>query len=142
MTLHFRIVQRAGEPDGPEHRYETTALGLNSLRGTMRRFGMLTDYQPLLWPDLDGPQPHRLLQEAPDSTDPDPGGIPDSKLTCPGLWHISTAEITAALAMYDSLFALPARLAVEDPEDGYPGWVRWIAFLRLAADHDGITRRT
>ncbi|WP_316521094.1 hypothetical protein [Kitasatospora brasiliensis] len=142
MTMHFRIVQRTGEPDDPDHRYETTALGLSALRSTMRRFGMLTDHQPLLWPDPDAPRGHRLFQEGPDSTAPSPGGIPDNKLTFPGRWHISTAEITAALAMYDSLFALPARLVIEDPEDGYPAWVRWIAFLRLATDHDGITRQT
>ncbi|WP_147409084.1 hypothetical protein [Kitasatospora xanthocidica] len=141
MTVHFHLTRSAAAADGQDCQFDTTALGLNSLRETMRGFGMLTDYQPLLWPDLDGPERRRLFQEDPDSADPNPGGIPDSKLTRPGRWRISAAEITAALATYD---AAPAevRLAVEDPDDGYPAWVRWIAFLRLAAGHDGIARRT
>ncbi|MEU3566892.1 hypothetical protein AB0E96_00455 [Kitasatospora sp. NPDC036755] len=141
MTVRFRLTRSTGATDGQDCRFDTSALGLNVLRETMRRFAMLTDYQPLLWPDLDGPESLRLFQEDPGSTDPNPAGIPDSKLTRPGRWRISAAEITAALATYD---AAPAevRLAVEDPDDGYPAWVRWIAFLRLAAGHDGIARRT
>ncbi|MFD4394385.1 hypothetical protein [Kitasatospora sp. NPDC058478] len=120
-------------------RYTVSALGLNSLRITMRGFGMLTDYQPLLWPDLDGQERRRLFQIDPDSTDPDPAGIPDSKLTRPGNWLISPAEITAALATYD---ALPdsVRRTVEDPADGYPAWLTWLAVLRRAAAHGGIRR--
>ncbi|MFJ8430395.1 hypothetical protein ACIQ9P_03725 [Kitasatospora sp. NPDC094019] len=92
MTLHLviEITDSVGTTDDDSR--SVSALGLLSLRTQMRRLGMLADYQPLLWPDLDGERPLPL---------PGGDGIPDSKLTSTSGQLITPAEIAAALAAYD-----------------------------------------
>nr|BEK65671.1 hypothetical protein KPHV_28980 [Kitasatospora purpeofusca] len=125
MTLHLVIETTGNDGTTDDDHRSLSALGLLSLRAEMRRLGMLADYQPLLWPDLDGERPRPF---------PSGDGIPDSKLTSTSGQLITPAEITDALAAYDRT-PEPVRA---DLEADWPAWASWIAFLRRAADHAGV----
>ncbi|MFJ8430394.1 hypothetical protein ACIQ9P_03720 [Kitasatospora sp. NPDC094019] len=152
-------IETADNDDDDTCWHLSSNLGMASLCGIMRTFGMLADPPVPHWPSItefgltraDFTAPGEVVPGKEDrlaavraavdaaraDADPHPLGIPRHKLASQlEQWLIVPGEVTAALTAYD------ARAAAEraDAERTYPGWSSWLRFLRSAAAGDHSIR--